>query len=166
MNTDHEQLLAISRLIDRLGLKTTDVDAEQPAAIQPLKCAGHTLPITFLWFCARCPSHAEWPHNGWPGIFSPFGNPSPIELRNKWRRENPLWPAHLVAFMGTDDGDYCFAYGSGDEPFVVYVDDWSNPRADEDRATVTATRVADSFEEWLRDLVEWFLEKHRNSGIP
>jgi hypothetical protein len=167
MPGEDDQLREVGRAAERLGLSLDPVGESRRGTLSALECARHRLPLAFTWFCASYPAHAGWPHNGWPGLFSPFGDPSQIDARNEWRREDPEWPSNLVSFSGTDDGDYCFLYGGDEEPSVVYVDDWANPPADEDSPKVHAHRVADCFAGWLTGQVEWLLgQRERHRGGP
>jgi len=154
---NQDQLDRIDQQVIRLGLPLVEAGARQLAELQAIRCFGYPLPLAFTWFCARYPAHSGWPHNGWPGLFSPLE--LEIDKHNAWRRENRYWPPTLVSFFSTDDGDYCFDYGTG-TPQVVYVDDWANPPAeDEGEAKIHPTFVSASFEDWLEQQVDWLLKQ-------
>jgi hypothetical protein len=152
-----EQILRIIQESRRLGLPLVE-DGLSGAGMEPLYCVGYLLPPAFTWFCTRHAAHAEWPHYGdWPGIYSPLGSPSPIDVINAERRAGLDWPKHLVTFSTTDDGDYCFAYDGDLAPYVAYVDHWANAPADEDAPRITASREHANFAEWFSRQVDWLL---------
>lgn len=123
-----EQIAEISTAAAVTGIKLSLVATGK---VSEISIDGNALPAAFLWFCANCDTHQGWPHvSTWPGLYSPFGVPSPLEIENRTRRERATWPANLVSFFGTDDGAYCFRFETNSEPGIVYVDDWANPPAE------------------------------------
>jgi hypothetical protein len=130
---------------------TTVINVPQAGTgqVSEISIGGHTLPAAFLWFCANCDTHQGWPHvSTWPGLYSPFGAPSPLEIENRTRRESATWPANLVTFFGTDDGVYCFRFENESDPEIVYVDDWTNP--------ITDGQEEAKLEIHAQDWIQWF----------
>jgi hypothetical protein len=136
--------------------------------VQEIRVHGHLLPAAFVWFCSHYASHDGWPRLPcWPGLFSPFGSPSPLERENSsrregyaWEQDDPLrreeeaWPENLVSFFGTDDGVYCFCYDGPASPRIVYVDDWGPPSSDGIH-TVDATFDSDNWLQWFSKMALW-----------
>lgn len=137
----------IETILLRLG-----VDCRQDwTAIRPIGYDDHELPETFIQFCAAMPQHDGWPHlASWRGLTSPFGSPSALETRNQELRSEYAWPSHLIAFLETDDGVYCFDFQDGlTEPRIVYSDHWTNEVA----------VVGSSFIQWITEFVDWLKSK-------
>ena len=114
----------IERLLEKWLPNLPRLDRED---FQPVLFDKYQLPPSFIDFSTALPNHNGWPHQPpWPGIYSPFGVPSPLTRRNMQLRSMPPWPHRLVSFMQTDDGDYCFDYSSpASEPYITYADHWS-----------------------------------------
>lgn len=141
-----EQIEEITTVAAAMGINVSLAGTGQ---VSEISIGGNALPAAFLWFCANCDTHQGWPHfSTWPGLYSPFGSPSPLEIENSTRRESTAWPANLVSFFGTDDGAYCFRFENNSDPEIVYVDDWANPTSDGQPET--------SLEIQAHDWVQWF----------
>ncbi len=126
-----------------------------PSAIPliELKYQNHLLPGGFIWFCRHFTNHSGWPAlPAWDGLLSPLGTPSDLQLDNDQRRANIDWPADLVSFFRTDDGVYCFQYGTAPHPSISYVDDW-NPIGEQ--TSIDSIPRAATFEDWFSEMVRF-----------
>ena len=155
MVPDVQQLRRIRDLAARAGLRIGTVDpAGFAARYEPLRYREWQLPPAFVWLCTLCePAQLS---RIWI-VATPLGEPSPLqEFNDRLRRDSLPWPEYLVAFAGSGDEVWCFAYNTPDgEPAVVTVDGYSHTEDADGEPYTDWNWDADRFEQWLAIQADW-----------